>query len=288
VSAPATAGRWRRAGAAGLAAAALIAAGAPGAPLSAQAPAPAGGRALRVCLLEQDLPRADRASGSGFDLELSAALAERLGRRLEIVWRPSSSPFSEIEDSELPLAPVAAGDCDVTPSVPGRAALGDLAGRIDLTRPYYGAAFELAARDPGKAPETFDRLDGETVAVQLQTLAQFAVHRRGYRWLAAPTTREALALLESGEATVALLWGPALARAGIAASGGWQPPPFLRWNEHLAVGRHDAALPAEVDRALGELIEEGLVSVLAKRYGIGRAPFDEVFDPAGWSAALER
>ncbi|HVS15373.1 MAG TPA: transporter substrate-binding domain-containing protein [Thermoanaerobaculia bacterium] len=285
MSGPARASRrWGR----GVAAAAAAAcAGSLAAPLPAQTISPEPDRPLRVCLLEHDLPRADRASQSGFDLELMRALAERLDRRLELVWRPSAPSFSEIEDSELPLGPLAAGDCDLTPSVPGRAALGDLAGRLELTRPYYGAAFELAARDSGPAPRTFDQLAGETVAVQLQTLAQFAVHRRGFRWLAAPTTREVLALFESGEATTALVWGPALARAGVAASAAWQPPPFLRWNEHLAVRRQEAALLAQVDGALGELLAEGVVAALAERYGILRQPFDEVFDPSTWNAALE-
>jgi ABC-type amino acid transport substrate-binding protein len=243
---------------------------------------------LRVCLLEQDLPRADRESGSGFDLELMAALSARLGRRLEIVWRPSAPPFSEIEDSELPLGPLAAGACQVVPSVPGRSALGEHAGRLTLTRPYYGAAFELVEREPASAIASFDQLAGEIVAVQLQTLAQFAVQRRGYRWLAAPSTAAALALLEQGEATVALIWGPALTRAGVGASERWQPPIVLRWNEHLAVRTADVELHRELDLALGELLDQGLVASLARRYGIRHEPFDQVFDPASWSSSLER
>jgi len=220
-------------------------------------------------------------------------VAERLGRRSELVWRPSGSPFSEIEDSELPLEALAEGLCDVVPSVPGRAALGELTAELELTRPYYGAAFELVlageAVGPGGAPpQTLDQLGSQVVAVRLQTLAQFAVNRRGLRWLAAPTTGEVLELLGSGRATAALVWGPELARSGVAPLGSWEPPTFLRWNLHLGVRRDEPELLSALDVALAQLLAEGAVAAIAERWGLSREPFDEVFDPATWSVSVAR
>ena len=108
---------------------------------------PAQAEDLRVCLLEDDLPRADRADASGFDHDLFREAAQRLGRDFVPVWRPNAPPYSEIDDTDLPLDDLVAGDCDLVPSVPGELALGRLRTALDLTPPYYAASLrDLHAR----------------------------------------------------------------------------------------------------------------------------------------------
>ena len=250
-------------------------------PLSAQ------GSELRVCLLDDDLPRAHRELERGFDLELMAAVAERIGRRLVPVWVPSAPPFSEIDDTELPIDVLVRGACDAAPSIPGLEALGDAAGRITLSRPYYGAAFELVS-GPGVtgAIESLQQLRGETVVVQLQTLGHLVAQQLGLSWLARPTGEEALAALRSRQADYALMWGPTLARLGERADEAWQPPTILRFNEHVAVSRRERSLGSEIDAALLELDGDGTLQQLAQRYGLHRRPFDGVYSRAEWLASL--
>ncbi len=227
---------------------------------------------LRACLLDDDLPRASKAEGRGFDLDLLQLIADRLGRRLVPVWSPSAPAFAEIEDSDLPLDQVESGACDVAASVPGEAALADADG-LRLTQPYYGAAFEVYGETPVSGLEDLAQL---RVAVQLQTLGHYVINARSETWQARPTPGEAIALVDAGEADVALLWGPALAKLGKATQTGFEPHPALRFNEHFAL--RDDALRAQFEEALAALGHDGAIAELAARYGLTRAPWDSVSD----------
>jgi ABC-type amino acid transport substrate-binding protein len=102
---------------------------------------------LRVCFLEDDAPRAQRATDHGFDLDVMRAVAAASKVDLVPIWSPSHAGFSEVERSDLPLGRLARGECDAAASVPGIESLGHLRSRLALSRPYYGAAFELVTRD---------------------------------------------------------------------------------------------------------------------------------------------
>jgi ABC-type amino acid transport substrate-binding protein len=243
-------------------------------PSSVAAPSPSG--TLRVCLLEDDAPRANRASARGFDLEVMSAVAADAGVVLAPVWVPSQSGFSEVERSDLPLGRVARGECDAAASVPGVESLGRLRERLALSRPYYGAAFELVARDGG--PASLDELAGRPLGVQLQSFAHFAAQTLHLDWRARPTPAETLALLDSGEVAAVLLWGPTLATVGRAPDPRWTPPRALRWNEHIATRRGSPWLAA-IDRALERLESEGAIERMARANGIPpHAPFATTSD----------
>jgi ABC-type amino acid transport substrate-binding protein len=230
---------------------------------------------LRVCFLEDDAPRAERASGRGFDLEVMAAVAREAGAELEPVWTPSRSGFSEIETTDLPLGRLARGECDAAASVPGAESLGRLRDRLALSRPYYGAAFELVAPEDG--PADLGALAGRPIGVQLQTFAHLAAQTLHLDWRARPSARETLELYDTGEVAAALVWGPALATLGRTPHPRWSPPRALRWNEHIAVRRGSPWLAA-IDRTLERLETEGL-GRLAREHGIpAHAPFATTSD----------
>jgi ABC-type amino acid transport substrate-binding protein len=240
---------------------------------------------LRVCLLEDDAPRAQRASGRGFDLDVMKAIATDAGAAFEPVWIPSHAGFSEIEASDLPLPRVARGECDAAASVPGADSLGRLRDRLALSRPYYGAGFELIAAADG--PATLGQLAGCRVGVQLQSFAHLVAQSLGLDWRVRPTPRETLELLDTREVDAALVWGPALAPLGRVPRPDWTPPRALRWNEHVAVRRGSPWLAA-IDRTLKRLETEGALERLAREHGIpAHAPFETVSD-AGALAELRR
>lgn len=237
---------------------------------------------LRVCLLENDLPRASRTAAAGFDHDLFREAAQRLGRAFVPVWRPDAPFYSEIEDSELPLDDLVAGDCDVVPSVPGRIALGRLAGAIDLSPPYYAAAFEvyMPNTDHVEWNGLAESVSGRKVAVRLQSLAHFAVQWAGLDWTSQTTAEAVAAAVDDGRAAAALIWGPALGRLQKEPVHGFEPPAGLRFNEHAAMRSGDG-LVADIGRALDGLRRDGTLQRLAARYGIFRIePFTTVSSPA--------
>ncbi len=243
---------------------------------------PAHADDLRVCLLEDDLPRANRVDASGFDHDLFREAARRLRRNFVPVWRPNALLYSEIDDSDLPLDDLLAGDCDLAPSVPGDLALGPLRAAIDLSPPYYAAAFEIYM-------PTTDRLEwtdlpeivaGRRVAVRLQSLGHFAAQWAGLDWTSLPTAADVAAAVDDGRAVAALIWGPALGRVQKEPARDFEPPPGLRFNEHAAMRSGDSLAPA-IERILDELRRDGTLKRLADRYGIFRTePFPTVSSPA--------
>ncbi|MXW00698.1 MAG: transporter substrate-binding domain-containing protein [Holophagales bacterium] len=243
--------------------------------------APAQAEELRVCLLEDDLPRAHRTEGTGFDHDLFREAAERLGRDFVPVWRPKAPPYSEIDDTDLPFDELLDGECDLVPSVPGRLALGRLAGAADLSPPYYAAAFEIYM-------PTAENLDwaglpaavaNRKVAVRLQSLAHFAAQAAGLDWTSQPSAADVVGAVDDGRAAAALIFGPALASLGKDPVNAFEPPPGLRFNEHAAVRAGDA-LGDDVARVLEDLRRDGTLARLAARYGIFRIePFPTVSSP---------
>ena len=238
---------------------------------AAETPPASPGKTLRVCFLEDDAPRAQRSTGAGFDLAVMKAVAADAGATLEPVWTPSRSGFSEVEATDLPLGRLARGECDAAASIPGEESLGRMRGRLALSRPYYGAAFELLAA-AGK-PTTLTGLAGRPVGVQLQSFAHLVAQSLQIDWRARPTPRETLELLDSGEVDAVLVWGPALAPLGREPQPEWTPPRALRWNEHVAV-RQGSPWLAVIDSALERMEQDGTLARMTKEAGIPpRTPF---------------
>ena len=243
--------------------------------------APAQAEELRVCLVEDDLPRAHRAEGTGFDHDLFREAAERLGRDFVPVWRPKAPPYSEIDDTDLPFEALLERECDLAPSVPGQLALGRLAGAVDLSPPYYAAAFEIYM----PAAESLDwaglpaAVAGRKVAVRLQSLGHFAAQAAGLDWTSQPSAADVVGAVDDGRAAAALIFGPALASLDRDPVSAFNPPPGLRFNEHAAVRAGDT-LGDEVTRVLEDLRRDGTLARLAARYGIFRIePFPTVSSP---------
>src|SRR5229473_7778331 len=130
--------------------------------------------ALRVCLLEDDLPYSSRQNSSGFDLDTAKAVAEALDRPLTPVWVKNNIHIDEIEDSDFPTRRLSRSECDAIFSVPGPDAVKD-SPKLTIGAPYYGAAFELIGRDGG-TPTTLTALGENPVAVQSQTIANFVLN----------------------------------------------------------------------------------------------------------------
>ena len=232
---------------------------------------------LRVCFLEDDAPRAQRASGRGFDLDVMKAVAADAGVTLEPVWTPSRSGFSEIESSDLPLGRLARGECDAAASVPGADSLGRLRDQLALSRPYYGAAFELIAaagrsvdargarRPPRRRPAPELRAPGGAVAAPRLARAAVAGRDPG-------AARRGRGGRGAGVGSRAGDAGP---RA--AASSGRRRARYAGTSTSRCAGDRRGC-PRSIARSSGSRAS-GALERLAREHGIPpRAPFETVSD----------
>jgi len=250
----------------------LIAAG-----LSIPSIAHAQDQVLRVCFGDIDAPRSDKATGTGFDMDVMRAVAVRIGRTLEPVWIEQEPKMTEVEKSDLPLQDLIEGRCDAATSIPGVDALGGTGGRVELSKPYYGVGFEFVSSPDG--PADLSQMKGKTIAIQFVTVGHMAMQALGLKWMGSDTPEGQIAALDAGEADAALVWGPALAPLKRAPHAGTLPMQALRWNQHVATRKSDAALTAGIDAALAAMASEGELAKLMQKHGIPvHAPFDSVFN----------
>ena len=238
---------------------------------------------LRVCFLEDNLPYSDRLKEIGFDYELGKILAESLDRDFVPVWVANSTQIQEIE-TDYPFRRLARGDCSLVLSVPGpvKSIAGENA-TITLGKAYYGAAFEIVARDDNLSSNLY-HLRNKDVAILSQTVAHFALRMIGGRAKTYFSVREAISGLLAGEAQAGLLWGPT-AGWNISHLGGIQssvrfveeytPSSALRWNIHFATRQTDEILRAQIADALSLVISSGRLDELLMSYHFPvRRPFE--------------
>ncbi|MGE0680650.1 MAG: substrate-binding periplasmic protein [Candidatus Binatia bacterium] len=236
---------------------------------------------FRVCFLENNLPYSSskEKENAGFDVDTAKAVAEALGKSLVPVWTKNSTQIDEIEESDFPTRKLSRNECDAIFSIPGQDAIKD-SPKLAIGAPYYGAAFELIGREQN-VPHDLESLGNTPVAIQSQTIANFVLHARKVPIRTFFSTGEAVNGVVSGDATLALLWGPA---AGwhlrnhpdlkLFFIKGYEPPAVVRWNEHVATRKTDTKLREAIDKALVKINESGALQEFSQRYGM---PFRQPF-----------
>lgn len=233
---------------------------------------------LRVCFDDHDAPRAMKDGGNGYDVEIMTLVGEKIGRPMVPVWFETEPGMTEVDDSDLPLKPLAKGQCDAVASVPGDMTLQGLHDKLALTAPYYGAGFELVG--PDSLPNDLASLKDVKISVQNVSLANLVVARLNYDWTAQTTAKGQLEALGSGKAKAALIWGPSLGELGRKPKAGFTPPAIFRWNEHVATRKSDENLRKAIDGALAELVASGKVKDILVKYGVPpHGAFAKVFSP---------
>ena len=229
---------------------------------------------LKLCALEEDQPRSSRQTETGVDIEFAKSIAKDLGQPLSIVWVPSRKKIVELEDSDLPLGRLIRGNCDLIGSVPGSEALGPFRSRINLSRPYYGMAFELVG--PPKTPQSLKELRSTTIAVQLQTFSHLILQKLEIPLVTALTTKDAFRMIGMEKAEAALVWGPDLGPLGLKPLGGFKSPQALRWNAHFAMRKNDSRIK-QISDYLGKKLHSGSAREILNRYGVPlHRPFETV------------
>lgn len=246
--------------------------------------AAAGEAPLSVCFAENDPPRSARADAQGFDVDVARRIAARLGKVLRIVWVPET-PQTDIESTDVDYRPILGGQCALQLSVPGAEAIAHLDGRLALSDPYYGVAYELL---PSSSAFRWGEAYAGTMAVRGNTVAHVALDALGVAWTMQENTAGIVAALRAGTATSALVWGADLGGVDMERRQDFQPPAVLRWNLHAVARRGDPVL-ATVDGAIADDAVLRDIRALQRRYGMPpRAPFASAFTAAELKALRAR
>ena len=241
---------------------------------------------LRVCLLEDNLPLSSVKESNGFDFDTAKAVAGILNRSFVPVWAKNYTQIQEIEESDFPTRKLGRNECDAIFSMPGEDSIKD-APKAALGAPYYGAAFELIGRE-GMSQNNLNTLGDTLVAIQAQTIANFALNARKAKMRTFFSVPSALEGVTKGEASLALLWGPLAGwhlrnhpEAKLTFAAGYEPPAAICWNEHVATRKTDTELRTQIDAALAKLTADGTLKTLMERYGIPfRKPFAATYSLA--------
>lgn len=213
----------------------------------------------------------DEGREAGIDVDVAAALAEKLGLELEIV---------DVKPSDVATA-LAAGEVDVVLSVPfaDTAKSGiTAAGTYLMDAPGFFAATEGTAAV--ETTVTLDNLSAEKVAVQEGSPAYWALtYELGEGAIEkSPSLRAALTSLAEGKVPMVAgdaLVGSYIARdiPGVRYAGQVSPAEPLA----IAVSEQNTTLADAVRRALDELAADGVLSTIRNKW-VGGLPALEGLD----------
>ncbi|MDZ5460905.1 substrate-binding periplasmic protein [Azohydromonas lata] len=243
----------------------LLAVAAGGGPAAAAAEPPP----LAACLDSDHPPFSSAATPDrGLDVDLARALADKLGRPLQLAWvdvpRRGGLPKALRENFDQ-------GRCNVFFSVP---AGGDPpAPRWRPSRPYAVLSYVWAAPPGQPAPSDAAARKARSLGAVTATPADLYLHVQGLPRSPYPNNAALLQALARGDVPAALVWSAALADAQPRPASDGQGPSdaALRTPLTLVSPAADTALGNALDTALAELDADGTLARLAQRHGLPTA-----------------
>jgi polar amino acid transport system substrate-binding protein len=221
---------------------------------------------IGLCAHPNSLPFASKAGDPpGFQIELGRALAQRLGVTLEPDWI-------------ITIYQIRSADCDIVlDTIADREAQGET--NLRLSKPYYRTGAALVVPE-GSTLTSFRSLNERTkVGVQVASMAAMVLGQRrvpisvfGFE----EDSLEAVANHELDAATVTPtaagyfnLRHPERAVSILALD---DSDPNLSWNVAVGMVRPDDKLRGAIDEALDQLLADGSVERIYRRYGIALQP----------------
>ena len=218
------------------------------------------GGALHVCANPESLPFTSQdPAAPGIQLELAEAIARALGTKPRVSWVHG------------PRAVRLAG-CEVLMSA---VASGNSRGPVRLTRPYFGTGYVLLRPRGADGAKSFEDLRGQKIGVQVQSVAQWVLTKRGLTTTPAFTDEEVIEKVLAGEAAAGAI-PAALASwylkqhptAPLEVVDVYVTDPDLRWNVAVGLRNADQALADAVSQILQDLSRDGSIESTFSRYGV--------------------
>jgi mxaJ protein len=160
---------------------------------------------FRICAEPANLPMSDKASNSGYEIEVAKLLASSMKESLQVIWVPQ-------RDHSYYRQTLGRGNCDALMSVPSHLA------QLTATRPWYKAGFEFVAKANQNLPNSFDdpklrKLSVGVPAIGLgETPPALALTRRSLASQLRPYSvyepAKLMSAVEEGAVDLAIVWGP--------------------------------------------------------------------------------
>ena len=196
----------------------------------------------------------------GVDVDIANAIAEKLGRKLEI---------TNI-DFDAALTGVATGKYDV--AIAGITASDERRQNMNFSDDYYTAsqAIIVTANSDIKVA---DDLTGKVVACQEGTTGEQYLLEKGFQIQSFKTGSEAVTALTSGKVSAVVI-DNAVAKALSEKQGGATvvlDEALTKEAYAIALQKGDDELTAEINKALAELKADGTLAGIFEKYGL---PYD--------------
>jgi ABC-type amino acid transport substrate-binding protein len=224
-----------------------------------------------VACLDSDHPPFSSATtpDRGLDVDLARALADKLGRPLQLAWvdvpRRGGLPKALRENLDR-------GRCNVFFSVPA----GDEppAPRWRQSRPYAVLRYVWASPPDRPAPTDSLVRRARSIGVVTATPADLYLHVQGLPRSPYPHNAALLEALARGDVAAALVWSAAVAGTQPRPSTHGRGPddPALRTPLTLVTLAAETALGTAVETAIAELDADGTLARLAHRHGLPTEP----------------
>lgn len=222
---------------------------------------------IAVCANPNALPFASKKGPThGFQLDLAAALARRLGVSLTPEW--------VISRYDMYRAP-----CDIVMESIADAEVQAQSG-IQLSKPYRHSGVMLAVR-PGDHTRSIDDLKRghKTVGVLVSSLAAMMLNQQGVETAPDIFEDDLLDMLEKHEVDAAAVTAASVGyynlrhpKAKLHLVDLFGSDPDLSWNVAVGLRKSDPALIQAVDTAMAQLEADGTVKRIYAKYGITVQP----------------
>jgi ABC-type amino acid transport substrate-binding protein len=224
------------------------------------------GGILHICANPEAMPFTSQdPAAPGIQLELAGAIARALGAKPRVSWVYG------------PRAVRLAG-CDILMSAVGSA---ESRGPVRLTRPYFGTGYVLLRPRRTDGAKSFEELRGQKIGVQVHSVAQWVLTKRGLTTTPTLTPEEVIEKVLTGEAAAGAIPAALAAwylkqhpTAPLEISDVYITDPELRWNVAVGLRNADQALADAVSQILQDLSRDGSIESTFSRYGV---PYHDPF-----------
>jgi polar amino acid transport system substrate-binding protein len=222
---------------------------------------------IAVCANPNALPFASRKGPThGFQLDLAAALARRLGVSLTPAW--------VISRYDMYRAP-----CDIVMESIADAEVQARSG-IQLSKPYRHSGVMLAVRAGDHTRSLADLKRGhKTVGVLVSSLAAMMLNQHGIETAPDIFEDDLLDMLRKHEVDAAAVTAASVGyynlrhpKAKLQLVDMFEGDPDLSWNVAVGMRKSDPALIQAVDTAMAQLEADGTVKRIYAKYGITIQP----------------
>lgn len=197
---------------------------------------------------------------TGADVEIAKAIAEKMGRELEI---------TNI-DFDAALTGAATGKYDM--AVAGITANDDRRKNMNFSVDYYTASQAIIVMKESTIASAAD-LEGKTVACQEGTTGEQYLLDNGYAIQSFKTGAEAVTAMKAGKVDAVVI-DDAVAKALSAEQGGATivlAEALTQEAYAIALQKGNDELTAEIDKVLGELKADGTLAKIFEKYDL---PYD--------------